>query len=98
MMRKKCLQGMRVSNCGHCCVDIVLLFINNIIVFVFRSARPIDAIYSVVREMADPDAVRLGGKTLIHCLTLLPCVTHLGHASTCVCVCQCACVVLCACM
>ena len=24
----------------------------------FRSSRPIDAIYSVVREMADPDAVR----------------------------------------
>lgn len=26
--------------------------------FIYRNARPIDAIYSIIREMSDPDVVR----------------------------------------
>ena len=35
-------------NCDNFCINILS-----------RNSRPIDAIYSVVREMADPDDVRL---------------------------------------
>ena len=35
-----------VVQCGHMCVHML------------RSSRPIDGIYSIMREMADPDTVR----------------------------------------
>ena len=32
--------------------------IATIIVMYYRSVKPVDAIYSIIREMADPDTVR----------------------------------------